>query len=307
MKDTIAGLFQTGQIDLPVESGIIKTAEGAKWVTVTFKKRFLSTPSVVVQGSFQSGTLKRYTVDIPSITVPSISLPSITIPKVAVPNVTVPTIAYHIPRLNIVDMLSGYNSISTYMGAQVRQQFINATTALNWFPANVARDVVATGTSVIGEFIGTFFDWFVSDYIQPHFDNVESILKGIRSIINDDIIGQQKSPKAGSINKAFDTLETSLQTALDNVVNRTNDAFKVVRDSTQKAFNDVKTGIDTTAKSVETSVESAINDQVARLYEYLGILDGAPFVPTKIANVTNYGFQFYSTGKGEYHWVSVGI
>ncbi|MHA1290672.1 MAG: hypothetical protein ACTSPB_25085 [Candidatus Thorarchaeota archaeon] len=306
LRSAIEQMLSSGQIQLPIESGIYKTGGKKGWFPVTFRKRFSIIPSVTVQGTFKTSTMKTYSVNLPSISVPTIAIPSVSIPSFKVPNVTIPTLPFKIPRLNIVKMLSGYDSIAKYLGAENKKKYLTDTIAFSWWPADIGRQVGAVGAYAMGFFIGTFLDWYTDAYIQPHFDNVEATLKGIKNKIDSDIIGKASDPKDGSINKAFDDLEGAIQTAIDGIVKGTNTAIKTVRDGAQKGLDTVRKGVNDGFKKSELAVEDSINNSIKRLFEYLGVLDGAPFMPTKIKDVTGNGFLLYSTGAPEYHWVAVG-
>ena len=308
LRDQIESLLSSGQVQLPIESGIYKTDGKKGWQTVYFSKRFITTPSVIAQGTFKSGSFPQIAVDIPTMAIPPITLPSIEIPSITVPNVTVPTIPYRIPRLDIRTAITGYSTISEYMAYENRASFYAHTDWWNYTLVLIPiREAIAAVAFGIGAFVGSFLDWFVNSYIQPHFDNVESTLRGVRDIINSDIIGSASSPKAGSVNRAFDDLEDALQSALDEITSGVNTGYETFKGSVEGAFEGVTGQINEAFGQTEKEIENAINNQVSRLYEYLGVLDGAPFVPTKIANVSSAGFHLYSTGAPEYHWVAIGV
>jgi len=309
LREAILALFKTGQVSLPIESGIYLTGGNVGWQTVTFQKTFLTAPAVVAQGTFKAGSYSpQYKVDIPSITVPSILLPIISIPPITVPNVTIPAIPYIVPRLNIRDMLSPYTSISAYMAAAGENAFLANTEWWTWtLVLAPIRTAISAVVYLIGGFVGGFFDEFVSEYIQPQLTNIENVLKKVKNVIDLDIIGTKYNPNAGSINRAFDDLENALQTALDGIIGGVNAGYEVLRDTAQEGFDTVTGTVNESSLMVEHAIEDAINSQIERLYEFLGILDGAPMVPTKVQNVTNRGFQLYSTGASQYSWVAVGI
>lgn len=307
LRDQVEALLSSGQIKLPIESGIHLTDGKKGWQTIVFSKKFITTPSVIAQGTFKTGSFPQVTVDIPTVSIPAITLPTVEIPSITVPNVTIPTIPYHIPRLDIRQAITGHDTISSYMAHENRAAFYAST---DWWRYTLVlipiREAIAGVSFAMGAFLGSFFDWFIGDYIQPHFDNVESTLRDVRDTINNDIIGKGTTPKAGSVNRAFDDLEDALQSALDEITGGVNTGYETLRRSIEGAFDSVRTQINSAYKQTEEEIENAINNQVNRLYEYLGVLDGAPFVPTKIANVSSAGFHLYSTG-ADYHWIAVGL
>lgn len=317
LREAIQALFQTGQVSLPVESGIHLTDSKVGWQTIVFQKTFLTAPAVVAQGTFKAGSyLPDYKVDIPSITVPKITIPTFHIERILVPTVTIPTIKYSIPDLNIRQLLpAGYSTIAAYMGAEAKKAVDDLMSTPTFLAITIA---LGGGTyifqTLVGQlyysafyFAGGFLDWFITDFLQPHFTLVEDIATDIRNKLKYDIIGIATSPKTGSINWGLRTLKDNIQVALDELVDETNLNITTIVDSTQYAIDTVSGIINESSLTVEAAIEDAVNEQIVRLYEFLGILDGAPMVPTKVQNVTNMGFQLYSTGASQYSWVAVGI
>lgn len=316
LREAIEALFKTGQVSLPIESGIHLTGGKTGWQTVRFNRVFMTAPAVVAQGAFKAGTYSPdYKVDIPSILVPKITIPTFHIERIVVPTVTIPTIDYAIPDLNIRQLLpAGYSTVAEYLGSEAKKSALSVMNS----PAFIALTLGLGGGLLfqwlIGDlyyaafsFVGGFFDWFITDFLQPHFNLVENIAKGVRDKLRNDIIGLSASPKAGSINWGLRSLRDNIQVALDELITETNLNIATIVDGTQFAIDTVTGTINESSLTVEHAIEDAVNDQIERLYEFLGILDGAPLVPTKVQNVTNSGFQLYSGGAPSYSWVAVGI
>lgn len=306
LQKTIENLVDSGNIRLPIESGQRTTGGDSAWIKVIFSSRFNRTPAVNVTGEFKSAKLKQYKVDIPSIEIPEISLPVLEIPTVNIPDLTIPTLPFEIPRISLIEQISGYESVAKYMGEEMRKSFMEWSEFWQYSIVLIPiREGIAGLTYLIGYFMGSFFDWFVNNYIQPSIDNVQNVIKDIKDRIDNELIGKPTAPAEGSLNALFDEIEVSFQEAIDEVTVGVNSGVKSLRDEIQFSFDSVRNEVNTGTKAVEIAVEDSINNQISRLFDFLGVADGQPIVPVKVRNVTPEGFEFYSTGSGIYYWSAI--
>jgi hypothetical protein len=268
----------------------------------------MTSPSVVVTGELKTQNLKQYKVDLPTIEIPQITIPEIAIPKIDVPDVTIPVLPFKIPRVNLVELISGYDTISAYMATEMSDSFLESTEWWGIVPIlSSIRSAISGVVYIIGHFMGGFFDWFANNYVQPSIDNIQNVVKDLKDKIDYELIGDPEAPQLDSMNYVFDQMEMKLQDAVDEMVVGINLALKSVGDEVQTSFDTVRNTVNRGTRAIEVGIEDAINNQITRLFEYLGVFDGEPFVPVKVKDVTRNGFKYYSTGAGTYHWVAISL
>lgn len=310
LRSQLQDLIDSGEVALrlPIESGRSQTHGRAGWVQVSFSKPFGISPSVVVTGELKTQKLKQYKVDLPSVEIPQITIPEIEIPRIVVPDVEIPLLPFKIPRIKLVELISGYETISEYMAKEMSDSFLDSTEWWQIVPILAQiRSAISGVVYIIGYFMGGFFDWFSNSYIQPSIDHIQNVIKELKDKVDFELIGDPAAPQVDSMNYVFDQMETKLQDALDELVVGMNLSLKSIGDEVQTSFDTVKNTVNRGTKAIELGIEDAINNQITRLFEYLGVFDGAPFVPVKVKSVTRNSFEYYSTGAGTYHWIAVSL
>lgn len=197
--------------------------------------------------------------------------------------------------------------------------------AFNWIRDAWINVSTAVGAALLG-LIGRLEDWRRGNEIRAELqktmdkavekinNTLSSFTDSIYKSLNDGLKSATDTINKELIDKWNAQME-ELQTALVELVSNFNkwadETQKTLQDSFNKAIQDtadtIEDGLNKALEISREKIEESVEKFIDALWKLIGLAEGVVFQPAVIRNVTNTGFEVYSTGKGTtLYFIAVG-